>query len=63
MAIKYDQDFTLYDHYIHALEYLGYNFDRSGSSTVEEGRHHSFAADDEEWSIEIDVKLTRKPPR
>ena len=55
--------FTLYDLYIHALEYLGRNFKKAGVSAIPEGRKHTFAADDDEWSVEIEVKLTRKPSR
>ena len=61
--MKYTNDFTLYEHFIHALEYLGYNFDRQGSAEHPDARHHSFSGEDDEWIIRVDVTAVRKPPR
>jgi hypothetical protein len=59
----YPKDFDLYDHYIHALEYLGYNFDRTEFSDGINVATAKFVGEDAEWRVDIEVTRTRRPPR
>lgn len=58
--MQYPKDFPLYDHFVHALEYLGYNFDRGPTEEHTDKRVHRFNGEDGEWKVEIVVKATRK---
>lgn len=59
-TFKYPNDFPLYDHYIHALEYLGYNFAKLDG---EQNAPAKFVGEDDEWEVKIEVTLVRKPSR
>ena len=61
--MKYPKDFTLYDHYIHAIEYLGYNFDRTKFEDGINLGDAEFVGDDDEWTVKISVIRIRKSPR
>ena len=58
--MDYPEDFPLIDHYIHALEYLGYNFDKEAENAGTKVAFNRFVGEDAEWRVTIEVTRVRK---